>query len=180
MKWILALGLTAALVSGCDKAAPPPPAAAPAAATRDPNEMSEPTEAQEHLRTVRLWLGPAEVNAEMALTPKQEQTGLMFRTNLAENDGMIFAFPRPVQASFWMKNCTLPLSCAYITPNGAIAEIHNLEPNNTTPVVASSPNIQYVLEVNQGWFQRHGVTAGTFVRTEHGPLSETFVQRGGQ
>ena len=55
-----------------------------------------------------------------------------------------------------------------------IAEIHDLQAQNTNSVVAVTDNIQFVLEVNQGWFARHHVPAGTFVRTEKGTLQETF------
>jgi uncharacterized membrane protein (UPF0127 family) len=99
---------------------------------------------------------------------------MMFRTNLAENAGMLFAFPAPHRASFWMKNCPLPLSAAYIDPEGVILEIHDLQPHNTNSVTASSEQVQFVLETNQGWFGRHHVTTGMVVRTEHGPLRETF------
>ena len=112
----------------------------------------------------------------MALTPVEEQTGMMFRTNMDEMTGMIFVFQRPQQVAFWMKNCPLPLSCAYITPDGAIAEIHDLESFNTNSVVANSSDIQYVLEVNQGWFGRHHIATGTIVKTERGTLQETFFR----
>ena len=60
-----------------------------------------------------------------------------------------------------MKNCVLPLSAAYIDPDGVILEIlHPLEPGNTNPVVAFTNRIQYVLETRQGWFQRHNVREG--------------------
>ena len=112
--------------------------------------------------------------AELALTGLQMQTGMMFRTNLAENAWMLFAFPAPHRASFWMKNCPLPLSAAYIDPEGVILEIHDLQPYNTNSVTASSEQVQYVLETNRGWFGRHHVTTGMLIRTEHGPLRETF------
>lgn len=162
--------LGGAILAGCNQSDTRPPAATS-------SQSDEPTQAQERLPTVRLWLGPAEVNAEMALTANQVRTGLMFRTNLPEDDGMIFVFPQPMQASFWMKNCTVPLTCAYIAPDGAILELHNLEPHNTNAVVADSHDVQYVLEVNRDWFQRHGVKVGTYVRTEHGTLQETFGNR---
>jgi uncharacterized membrane protein (UPF0127 family) len=123
---------------------------------------------------MRLWLGAEEMVAELALTGLQMQTGMMFRTNLAENAGMLFAFPAPHRASFWMKNCPLPLSAAYIDPEGVILEIHDLQPYNTNSVTASSEQVQYVLETNRGWFGRHHVTTGMLIRTEHGPLRETF------
>lgn len=112
--------------------------------------------------------------AELALTGEQMQTGMMFRTNLAENAGMLFALPMPQRASFWMLNCPLPLSAAYIDPDGVILEIHDLQPYNTNSVVAASDHVQFVLETNQGWFQRHHVTPGTVVRTERGTLMDLY------
>ena len=167
---LLAFILTGA-IAGCKKTPPPEPVSAKA------GSPALPTAAQPKLATVHLWLGPEELNAEIASTPIQEETGMMFRTNLAENAGMLFVFGNPVQASFWMKNCPLPLSCAYIESDGSIAEIHDLQPNNETPVVAASNNVQYVLEVNQGWFARHHLSPGTLVRTEFGSLPESFTRR---
>jgi uncharacterized protein len=136
-----------------------------------------PTAAQPKLQTMRLWLGAEEIVAELALTGVQTQTGMMFRTNLAENAGMLFVFPEPHRASFWMKNCPLPLSAAYIDPDGVILEIRDLQPHNTNSVVAASERVQYVLETNQGWFGRHNVTAGMVVRTERGTLVDTFFRK---
>ncbi len=123
---------------------------------------------------MKLWLGAEEMLAELALTGVQMQTGMMFRTNLAENAGMLFALPEPQRASFWMKNCPLPLSAAYIDPDGVILEIHELQPYNTNSVVAASDRVQFVLETNQGWFGRHRVTPGMVVRTERGTLMDLY------
>ncbi|HZM02859.1 MAG TPA: DUF192 domain-containing protein [Candidatus Saccharimonadales bacterium] len=160
-------------LAGCGKNSPPPPR--PVVST--PGAPALPTAAQSHLATIRLWLGPEELMTEIAATPVQEQTGMMFRTNLPENAGMIFLLGQPRQAAFWMKNCPLPLSCAYIDPEGTIVELHDLKPYDETPVTADSANVQYVLEVNQGWFSRHHITAGTLVRTEYGSLPATFIRR---
>jgi uncharacterized membrane protein (UPF0127 family) len=125
---------------------------------------------------MRLWLGAEQMEAELALSPVQQQTGMMFRTNMAETAGMLFVRPVPEQASFWMMNCLLPLSAAYIDPDGVILEIHNLEPHNTNSVVSSSDRVQFVLETSQGWFARHNVTTGMLVRTERGTLAHTFLR----
>ncbi len=162
--FLLALALCGGGAGGCKKTTPPA-------------GQSLPTAAQPKLPTMKLWLGAEEMVTELALTGEQTQTGMMFRTNLAENAGMLFVSAAPYRARFWMKNCPLHLSAAYIDPEGVILEIHDLQPHNTNSVVASSEQVQFVLEVNQGWFGRHHVTTGMVVRTEHGPLKETFSGR---
>ena len=157
-----------ALASGCGKpTAPPPAAVAP----------WEPTAAQPRLATTKLYAGPAEITAEMALSPKEIMTGMMFRTNIVESEGMIFHLRFPQQASFWMKNCPEPMSCAYIDPQGVILEIREMEPNNTNSIVANSDNVLFVLETARGWFERHGVRTGMVIQTESGPLLETLCSR---
>ena len=155
------------LAAGCQKNEAP----APVVAAGDP---LEPTRAQPKLPTIKLWLGSEELAAEMALTAEQERTGMMFRTNILDTDAMIFVFPFPQRASFWMKNCPESISAAYIDPEGVIQEIHHFEKMDTNPVVAATDNIQYVLETSDGWFGRHNVKTGMVVRTERGKLSETF------
>lgn len=73
-----------------------------------------------------------------------------------------------------MKNCPLPLSAAYIDPNGRILEIVALHTQDTNAVVAKTSDVQYVLEMNEGWFKRHNIGEGTLIRTERGSLRETF------
>jgi len=136
-----------------------------------------PKQAQPKQPTIKLWIGSEELTAEMALSPIQQQTGMMFRTNTVENEGMIFVLPQTTRASFWMKNCFVPLSIAYIDPDGVIQEIHDLQPHNTNSVLSASRNIRFALETSQGWFQRHNVSTGTLVRTERGSLMDTFVRR---
>jgi uncharacterized membrane protein (UPF0127 family) len=135
-----------------------------------------PKHAQPKLPTITLWLGAQEIAAEMALTQEQEMTGMMFRTNITDQDAMIFVLPVPERAAFWMKNCPESISAAYIDPDGTILEIHHLEKNDTNSVVAASDNIKYVLETSDGWFARHNVTTGMVVRTERGTLAESFNQ----
>ena len=132
--------------------------------------------AQTGLSVIKLWVGPEELSTELCLTIPQLSTGMMFRTNLAENAAMLFPFAQPHRASFYMKNTTVPLSAAYIDPDGVIAEIHDLKPLDESSVTAGSDQIQYVLEVNQGWFARHGVTTGAVVRTPQGTLRQTFFR----
>lgn len=133
--------------------------------------------AQPKLRTVKLWLGAREITAELAVSDVEIATGLMFRLKMEWNEGMLFIFTYPAQRSFYMKNTYIPLSCAYIDPAGRIVEIHNLNAQDQTPVPSRSNQIQYVLEMNQGWFEQNGVGVGAFVRTEFASLEETFFKR---
>jgi len=146
----------------------------PAAAEAVDNDAI--TQAQPKLQTMKIFIGSEEMVAELALTPDQQRTGMMFRTNMAENTAMLFPLPYTQPASFWMKNCPLPLSAAYIDPEGVIQEIHDLEPFNTNAVVAASNNIRFVLETSQGWFKRHHITPGVAIATERGPLMRTFFR----
>jgi flagellin-like protein len=132
------------------------------------------TNAQPRLQTMRLFVGPEELSVELALKPHEVATGMMFRTNMLENEGMLFAFAQPHRTSFYMKNTIVPLSAAYIDPEGAIVEIHDLHPREERPVEASSDNIQYVLEVPQGWFKRHNISTGAVIRSQYGTLRQTF------
>jgi len=173
MKWtgFIALFLIATLLAGCKKpgqtAAQPP----------SPDEWV-PTHAQPSLPTMKIYLGAETLDAELALTAREQQTGMMFRTNVTDNSAMLFALPQPIRApnGFWMTNCPVSLSAAYISPDGVIEEIHHLEKNDNVPVVATNDNIIFVLETSDGWFVRHNVTTGMVIRTEKGSLAETFFR----
>jgi len=90
---------------------------------------------------------------------------------------MFFPLQQPQQARFWMLHCPLPLTAAFIDPQGQILEIHELHADDTNTVATDSRNILYVLEMNQGWFARHHIEPGTIVRSEAGTLEETFIRR---
>lgn len=169
--FISALLLGMALCGGCGRSG----ASAPGSSLFP----AEPTHAQPKLATMTIYIGTIPMQAELALTPEQEQTGMMFRTNrLDESSGMLFPLPYTQQASFWMKNCPVPLSAAYISSDGIIQEIHHFEANNTNTVLSASDNIRFVLETSEGWFDRHHIKPGVAVATERGPLLQTFF--GGQ
>jgi uncharacterized membrane protein (UPF0127 family) len=120
----------------------------------------QPEGPQPPLPSVRLVVGKAPVQAEVADEPHERNIGLMARTNLAEGGGMLFVFPRPQPMSFWMHNTLVPLSIAYINAEGVIREIHDMEPLKETPVRSMFRDLLYALEVPQGWFARNGILAG--------------------
>ncbi len=161
------VGLAILTITGCSQQ----PQTLP---VQDPLAPRLPAKAQPQLATIRLWIGAEELNTELAVSAEQQMTGMMFRTNMAENAGMIFPLSYTRQASFWMMNCPLPLSAAYIDPDGIIQEIHDFQPFNTNSVASATENIRFVLETPQGWFKRHNIGVGTAVRTERGSLLQTF------
>ena len=103
------------------------------------------------------------MDVELAETPQQVAKGLRFRETLPEDAGMLFIFAKPQRLSFWMKDASIPLSIAYIQPDGKIVQIRSMKPYDMTPVPSLSDAVSYALLVNQGWFERHGISAGTII-----------------
>ena len=167
------LGLLVASI-GCNHQSEAPTTVNPARTNSTNPAVAEAKQPQTKLQTMKLYLGPQEITAELAVTLPQITTGMMFRTNMAEMEGMLFVFGRPHQAQFWMRNTLLPLSCAYIDPEGTILELHDMKPLDETGIPAATDQIQYVLEMKQGWFQRNNVSTGAVVRTPRGTLQQTF------
>lgn len=134
------------------------------------------------LPKITLHIGKVELKAEIAATPAEEERGLMFRTSLGDNDGMIFLLqPAPQTAEFWMKNTLIPLSVAYIGKNGTILEIHDMQPGDPTvpdnqlPRTRSdSDQVYFALETNLHWFSLNGVKVGDKIT----PPPETLRQAG--
>jgi uncharacterized membrane protein (UPF0127 family) len=110
-----------------------------------------------------LTLGTNSLSAQIAADDPSRERGLMSRTNLGTDEAMVFVFPSPRPVSFWMKDTPTPLSIAYVGPSGRIFEIHDLKPFDETPIPSASSAIIYAIEVPQGWFEKHGVMAGSMV-----------------
>ena len=101
---------------------------------------------------------------ELAQTSMQQAKGLMFRTALADNAGMVFPFPEPRMASFWMKNTVIPLDIIFVRTNGTIESIaENTIPYSTTPVASGEP-VGAVLELRGGLSAELGISAGDKVK----------------
>lgn len=100
---------------------------------------------------------------QIAISQEELSQGLMFRNKLDKNHGMLFAFDYPSKRSFWMKNVPIPLDIGYFDPNGRLIEIHSLYPYDEKPVFSKSLNIQYALEMNQGWYHRNQIRTGNYI-----------------
>jgi hypothetical protein len=110
------------------------------------------------------------VTVELARTPREQERGLMFRRELAEDAGMLFVFPASERRAFWMRNTLIPLDMIFIDDGGRVAGlVENAEPLTLTPRDPGVP-ARYVLEVRGGWAARHGVRPGARVRFENVPL----------
>jgi uncharacterized membrane protein (UPF0127 family) len=101
---------------------------------------------------------------EVAATSPQQARGMMFRTELADNRGMLFPFGEPRMASFWMKNTVIPLDIIFIRSDGRIENIaENTTPYSTVPVESTAP-VTAVLELRGGLTSELGIAAGDKVR----------------
>ena len=176
MKFCWLLALLPALVVGCQKTvapAPPAPVTNAAAILNIPGWPA--TKAQAKLQVIQIFLNGHVVDAEVALRGIEIMTGMMFRQSLGENEGMLFVLPMADRASFYMKNTLVPLQIAYIDPAGTILELHELKSLDETPVYSTATNIQFVLEMNTGWFTRNNLGTGAVIRTQVGLLPNAFV-----
>jgi uncharacterized protein len=100
---------------------------------------------------------------EMARTGQQQAKGLMFRTALADDKGMLFPFSEPRMASFWMKNTVIPLDIIFIRADGKIENIaENTTPYSTIPVESTAP-VTAVLELRGGLTKERGIKPGDIV-----------------
>lgn len=101
---------------------------------------------------------------EVAATPEQQEMGLMNRTVLAPDRGMIFPFPAPRVASFWMKNTLIPLDMLFIRADGTIESIvENAVPQDLSPRM-SQGEVKTVLELPGGRASALGIKPGDHVR----------------
>jgi uncharacterized protein len=123
------------------------------------------TEQAPRLRTVTIHASRGEevrVRVEIADDDFERARGLMYRTALVENRGMLFVYEEQQQTlTFWMKNTLIPLSIAFMNAEGRIVDMQNMKPlDDDPPSYVSAKPAQYALEVNQGFFKERGVEVG--------------------
>nr|UOZ96833.1 hypothetical protein NCPCFENI_00737 [Cupriavidus sp.] len=116
-----------------------------------------------HSREVALSLGGKRLDAELADTPELRSRGLMYRTDLGPNQGMLFIFDQAERHCMWMRNTPLPLSVAFIDASGRIINLADMTPFSDTAHCAARP-ARYAVETRQGWFAKNGVGPGDRVR----------------
>jgi uncharacterized protein len=116
-------------------------------------------EAQTNLPRVKLSAGMHIIDAQVAATNDQRMTGLMYRREMPQQEGMLFVFDYPSEQCFWMKNTLLPLSVAFVAEDGTIVNIDEMKPQTLDSHCSAQP-VRFVLEMNQGWFAKKGIKAG--------------------
>ena len=114
---------------------------------------------QMNLQRVELTAGMHRIDAQVAATPQERQTGLMHRKEMPQHEGMLFVFEQPAQQCFWMKNTLLPLTAAFVADDGTIVNLADMKPQTLDSHCSTKP-VRYVLEMNQGWFAKKGIQPG--------------------
>ncbi len=109
--------------------------------------------------TAGLELGGQRILVEVAATDATRQRGLMQRTALAEEAGMLFVFPTEHRHCMWMQDTLIPLAVAFLDTDGRILNIAEMVPRSRELHCAGGP-ARYALEMNGGWFARRGVSPG--------------------
>jgi uncharacterized protein len=121
------------------------------------------------VRLDRLWLVPSSgqevpIDIEVAEEPQEKAMGLMFRTELADNKGMLFPYPESRELSMWMRNTYIPLDMLFIRPDGVIHRIEVRAEPMSEHIINSGGPVSAVLELAGGASERLGIKAGDRVR----------------
>jgi len=136
------------LATGCDKDR----ATAAPAATKTASDYF----------TIKVGAEPVRMQlaVEQPSNMREMMRGLMGRRDLAEDQGMLFVYQNARQATFWMRNTPTPLDIGFFTKDGVLTEVRQMYPFDETSVPSARADIQFALEMNQGWFARHNLRAG--------------------
>ncbi|BDX22164.1 hypothetical protein TUM22923_14850 [Polynucleobacter sp. TUM22923] len=115
------------------------------------------------LQSIELKVGIYRIQAELADSPKAREVGLMNRTSMASNSGMLFIFEQKAGHCFWMNNTKIPLSIAFLADDGKIVNVEEMQAdttNNHCPKAA----VRYALEMNKQWFSDRVLVPGTVIQ----------------
>lgn len=117
---------------------------------------------QAELPVLELSAGVHRIEAEVAATFDTRQTGLMRRTSMAPQRGMLFVFPGVAPYCMWMHDTLLPLSVAFIDEKGRIINVEEMKPQTDDTHCATKP-ARYALEMNSGWFRSRRLGPGAVI-----------------
>ena len=123
-------------------------------------------------------IGEKTLQLELARTPKTRETGLMYRESLPRGEGMIFVFENPQPQRFWMKNTRIPLDIGYFSADGRLKEVHRGQPYDLSGMPSRAKDLQFVVELYEGEFNRMGITLGS--RLSLDTLKRAITESGGR
>ena len=121
-------------------------------------------------------VGDRVVQMQIAADPEEMRKGLMYRTSMGQEEGMLFLYDKPQQMNFWMHNTEIPLNIGYFDSSGELKEIYEMYAHDEKTVSSHSRNLQFALEMNQGWFGQAGVKPGA--RLDLKAVAEALKARG--
>ena len=104
--------------------------------------------------------GQHRFKVELAKTPAQMTQGLMFRTSLAPDAGMLFEYQQPTAATMWMRNTLIPLDMLFVDAQGRIVNIHERAVPQSLDLIAAAEPVRAVIELNGGTAARLGIEPG--------------------
>ena len=118
---------------------------------------------QARLPSVNITAGMHVIHAEVAQSPQAQMVGMMHRTAMAGNEGMLFVNAQSERRCFWMRNTLFPLTIAFIADDGTIVNLADMAPKSEQSHCSEKP-VRFALEMRQGWFDKRAIKAGFKLR----------------
>ncbi|NJM69608.1 MAG: DUF192 domain-containing protein [Scytonema sp. RU_4_4] len=160
------------LLASCSVPTPAvPPTATPSSQSQAPmsSQQKPPTKnagQQLPISAVAVIPDGTKIQLEVAQTRQQQEMGLMYRPTLPDNRGMLFQFPSPIQANFWMKNVPVPLDMVFMLDGKVQYIAASAPPCNSNPCPTYGPQtpINQVIELRSGRAAQLGLKVGSYVK----------------
>ena len=105
-------------------------------------------------------VGDRIVQMQIAAQMEEMQKGLMYRKSMGADEGMLFVYPAPTQMGFWMRNCEFIQNIGFFDAAGVLKETYEMYPHDERAVSSHAHDLQFALEMNQGWYERNGLKPG--------------------
>jgi uncharacterized membrane protein (UPF0127 family) len=115
------------------------------------------------LPIIELKAGIYRIQAEVANTPQARQVGLMNRTSMPTDSGMLFIFDQKATHCFWMSNTKIPLAIAFLADVGKIVNIEEMQAETLNNHCPKAP-VRYALEMNRQWFSQRAIGPGSLIQ----------------
>lgn len=113
---------------------------------------------------IDIQVGPASARVELASTADARRQGLMGRRSLGRDQGMLLVFPYEKTVQIWMLNMEMPIDVGFFDRHGRLLDWSSMQPDGGNRIYGSPAPALYTLEMNRGWFKRHGLQTGAQLR----------------